>query len=498
MPNSKLTTILASFTPQELGKLRQFAISPLFNNGNRPKRVIDLLEYLTHYHPSFELEALNKPVVYAQVFPEDEEFNKNKLDKLYSETVNLVRKFIITVIELPEQQQDNWLRQIRFFQERKLDSEYKSAVRKLENVLQEVPKDPPYHYYHRFRLEIEKTKFSLRSNDKKSDVNLSAVIQALDLFYCITKMEYCSYYFTQSKHINLRDKKALLLLEEVLETVKENYLAVPVAGTFFHTFPLLNREERGKEKHYTALKKVLEQHAPQISDATFRTLHNIMRNYLAYRYNQGDDDALVNLFELFKDQIQQNSIYQDGHHILASTLQSAITVALKIGEHDWAMDFLLQHQHRINGPDTPSSIFEFNLANIYFYQGHYQKAYDLLPQHHYKEAFYNLAVRRLEVKLHFALSLPLNVIEYRLKAFKSFIHEHKGLLPKDKLDSNKNFVNLLFQIFNIIKRSQQTNFGEAAKIPQAKVEKLIAKLNAEKVIAERDWLKDILQQLRED
>ncbi len=40
--------------------------------------------------------------------------------------------------------------------------------------------------------------------------------------------------------------------------------------------------------------------------------------------------------------------------IIASTLQSAITVALKLGKVEWASNFLEVHRHRLVGADDKS------------------------------------------------------------------------------------------------------------------------------------------------
>ena len=52
-----------------------------------------------------------------------------------------------------------------------------------------------------FKLEKERLKYLLKLNDKKGDLNLPAVIQNLDLYYIVAKMEYCSYLLTRERDI---------------------------------------------------------------------------------------------------------------------------------------------------------------------------------------------------------------------------------------------------------------------------------------------------------
>ena len=248
------------------------------------------------------------------------------------------------------------------------------------------------------------------------------------------------------------------------------------------------------------MKKVLEQYVNLIPKGALRTIHNYMRNYLANRYIQGDSTNLPELFELFKKQIQQGTIYQDGIHIWASTLQSAITVALRLKEHEWAMNFLKQHETRIKGADDTKSIFQFNLANIYFHNEEYQNAEDCLEKFHFRDMFYNLAVRRLEIKLNIETQLSLDVFEFRLKALKSFVYEYKKLLSQNIFESNNNFVKLLMQLFTILKDEDNlySSKNKAKNSRPTRIESLIDKVKNEKAIAEREWLLEKLQTLLVD
>lgn len=225
---------------------------------------------------------------------------------------------------------------------------------------------------------------------------------------------------------------------------------------------------------------VLKLNAGDFPHSSLIVFHNCLRNYIVGRYNKGDNTALSELLNLIKDHAEQSTIYQEGGNIPASTLQSAITVALKLGDYEWAISFLEQHRYRIVGADDTEAIYQFNLANCLFHKGGYYEAERLLANYNFRELFYKLAARRLEIKLYYETKSPL--LDARLDAFKILIHEHKSILTADKIDPNNHFIDLLRQIL------APKTLGN-----QERIKGLIEKLENKKAVAEREWLKEKLE-----
>lgn len=368
MHESRLIQILSIFTSEEMVNLEKFIQSPLFNDGKRPLKVQLLLSYLLPYHPDFQHAGIEKERIFSELFP-DEPFNSGKLAKLSSELVQVVRKFIVIRQEGPFSEYNFWLKQVQFFRERQLDSEFHYAGKKMQKLLDEsVFREMPF-FYRQFSFEIERTKFQVRINDKKGDANLPAVIQSLDIFYILAKLEFCAYILSQGINIHLDATAATKLLDEVLQMARIHYDDIPLVAAYCHIFPLLMNPVDEAEADFQALKKILQRHPGRISKAELKTIHNYMRNYLANRYNHGYADSLSELFALFKEQTDLQTIYQDDFHILASTLQNAITVALKLGETDWAFDFLIKHETRIHGADDAQSVFRIQPCQYLFPSG---------------------------------------------------------------------------------------------------------------------------------
>ncbi|MEO1259685.1 MAG: hypothetical protein AAFZ15_12850 [Bacteroidota bacterium] len=494
MHKSKLVRYLSVFTQKEIKDLSQIISLELFNNGKRPLKVKALIQYLLLFYPGFEAENVTEEQVFEAVFP-DETFKRHKLRKLASESIKVIQHFILFCTPNNQPGIHANMAQVKFFQDRGMDQDFLSAFNRTEKMLETQTLREQEKFYHRFVLETERIKYLLKTNDNKGDVNLPAAIRYLDQFYSLTKMEYCSYLLTQNISTVLDSSQSMILLDEVMETAENHFLDIPVIAAYYHAFPLL-KPGQGNMANYENLKKVLSDKADLISMAELKTIHNYMRNFLANRYVNGDRDCVPEFFSLFKEQIKFGTIYQDGHHIWASTLQSAVTLALWMKEHEWAMNFLQKHKNRIKSADDVEGVYQFNLANIYFHQGKYQEAFETLEKFHFREMFYNLAARRLETKLYYETQLELDVFEFRLKALKSFVYEQKKLLPTDKFDSNNNFSKVMFQVFTILREDEERQFLKLShkKSRTKRIHDLIEKVTQLKTIAEREWL---LEKLRE-
>ncbi|MBI1228448.1 MAG: hypothetical protein GC192_24650 [Bacteroidetes bacterium] len=480
MNQTRLIKILKAFTSTELFQLTQFIQSPLFNDGSRPQKTETLLEQLVKYHPEFKSQDIAKEEIFQVVFP-TEDYVMQKLDKVASELMKVVRKFIAVNASHTMSNAQYWLEQVKFFRERGLDGEFRYAAEQVEKLQQKSMLEEEY-FFRQLVIETEKMKNMVNLNDKKSDINIPEVIQNLDIYYIISKMEYCSYLMTKSISTHLNSPQSFILLDEVLEAARKNYLDVPVVAAYYYSYSLLLK--RNLPEDYEQLKTVLNANNGRFLVGTLKAVHSYMRNYIADKYNQGDPSCLPELFALFKDHAEKGTLLQDSGTILASTLQNAITVALKLGEVEWALHFLEEHRLRLIGADDPEAIYQFNLANCYFYRGDYAVVEHCLANYTYREQFYKLAAKRMEIKLYYETNSPL--LDSRLGAFKIFVHELKSILPPDKIAPNNHFADLMRQII------APKTLGNSAR-----VQKLTDKLETQKAVAEREWLKEKLEKLLE-
>ena len=126
------------------------------------------------------------------------------------------------------------------------------------------------------------------------------------------------------------------------------------------------------------------------------------------------------------------------------------------------------------GTEEKEELIAYLKANLAFHRGQIQEAFTLLPNHKFKDYAYELALRRLEIKIYYELNL--DAVDAKLNAFKNYLFEaHRRHLPTDKYDPNNNFV-------NIVKRMLEMG------LKTEKAHKLKEQLLASRHYTDRNWL----------
>ena len=158
-------------------------------------------------------------------------------------------------------------------------------------------------------------------------------------------------------------------------------------------------------------------------------------------------------------------------------------MALRLKQFDWVEQFIEEHKDRLLGADNPEEVYRFNKANLHFHQQNFDRALDLLSAR-YSDIYYELAARRLEIKIFYEIRSPL--LDSKTEAFKVFgFRQAKRKLPDTPKIGNNNFIDLLRQMTN------PATLGN-----QPRIEKLRKRLKEKQIIAERDWLAEKLNTLR--
>ena len=160
--------------------------------------------------------------------------------------------------------------------------------------------------------------------------------------------------------------------------------------------------------------------------------------------------------------------------LMASSFINIATMGLHANAYDWVGEFIDTYASQLVGTEEKEELIAYLKANLAFHRGHIQEAFKLLPNHKFKDYAYELALRRLEIKIYYELNL--DAVDAKLNAFKNYLSEaHRRHLPTDKYDPNNNFV-------NIVKRMLELG------LKTEKAHKLKEQLLASRHYTDRNWL----------
>jgi len=483
MQKSRLIETLSNFDEEELKRFDRFVRSPFFHAQNNFRDEVLLFEYIQNSLLSSDLTSLDKKSAYHYIYPHAS-FVGGKLDKLMSRLFKSVRNFIsVTYSNQVNNEVQTSLSIARFYRLKGMHKRFQDTIKSLRNSQKEVTRPDKEYYYNQLCIEEEISTYNSLNNRRKGDINLYSTLESLDLHYLIKKLEYTCGLLSQNVDVDLKLKHVHFFSEEIEKSFKTAaYLEVPIVQVFNQAIRLLQSTNDHETDHFGKFKSLLETHREVLPQRMMKAMQTIARNYCVVMYNNGVPRYLAETVSLYKEHLEQGLLYYQ-KKLIPNTIFNIVQLGLELEDYDWIKQFLEDHRNRITGTEYPEEVYRFNMASYYFSTKDFDQALDLLNDQ-YEDTYYNLAARRLEIKIYYEINSPLLVA--KIDSFKVFIFRmSKKLLQEVHNTANNNFINILRQITN-----------PKTKGNDKRIDKLIEKVKEESTISEKSWLLEKLEEMR--
>ena len=481
MHGSKLFEVLKAFDQKELLQLHRFLQSPFFSQSRSNESVLKLFEFILPHASAFADPRLTKENAYAHLFP-GKAYQKGQLEKMMSLLLKEIFRFITYYnAKLGENETSILLNQARFFREKKMDKFFNKAIDQVKKVQRKASRRNKEFYFHQYLVEKEISEFESLFNTRKEELNIPNTLQSLEVFYLLSKLEYICWFLSQNLHFTSQHlQNTLDELEEVLpKLTQKEFFQIPLIQAY--TYAVLLLQGKDEENSFSKLKQLVEQYEDQIPLEQLKALQALTRNYCVVKYNSGELKYFEVAFKLYRLHLEKGYLFYQGG-LLPSTIRNLVTTGLKLKEYTWVYNFLESSKDKITGTKHPRDVYHFNLACYHFALQQYEQALELLADK-YEDIYYRIAAKRLEIMIYFEQDSPLT--DSRLDAFKVFIFRiSKRYLSYTQREINNGFADLLKQIMN-----------PKTKGNDARIAKLIQKIEAKKIVSDKQWLLEKLHDL---
>ncbi len=478
MYKSKLLAYLKALNADELVQLNHFIKSPYFFNGRLPTLAIQLFAYLRPLHPEFPPQKVQKERVFKHLHPQ-QTFDKKRIELMMSKLFKVVEHFIVhhfkDVAGL-----EYHLVLTQFFREREMYHYFDLSIKKMRKQQEEKVRRGDEFFRHQFMINREVMLKESARNLRSSDLNLPSLHQQLDAYYLSNKLDYACHLLAQDKHhLPVEVGDSMKMLNHLKPLFEEGFLKeVPLIALYTEAFLWLADEQAPSANFVQSLRES----SAAIPIDQLKTIHALYRNYCIRRYNENEKEYLPYLFEIYCLGLEEGILFNNGG-LLQSTLQNMVSLGLKLKKYDWVYQFLETYKDKIVDSNVPHEIYANNLACYYFELKSFNKALDCLAQD-YEDTYYKIAAKLIEIKIYYEQKQDL--LEYKMQAFKLYIYRSSNaLLPEVHKEGFKHFIDLLKQICH------PSTFNNGKRI-----EKLMSKLTSHKILAERAWLKEKLEELK--
>lgn len=356
----------------------------------------------------------------------------------------------------------------RIYRGRKLEKSSKQAFRfSVENLENQPLRDGSY-LLQRFQLEKEYGQWT--NVLPNAAPNLQETSNALENLFLAEKIN-LALTMLAHKSINQVANYDQGMLDLVLKYTKErNLLDEPAIGLFYYAFMAVSNQE--EEFYFDKLEQLIQEQMPRFTQNELRTLYIAALNYCIVKSNKGRPEYSRRAFELYRKGLEKHILIEN-NRISRYTFGNAIGYALRIGEFDWAEQFINDFQHLLDEKEQ-NSIANFNLARIYYAKGDLDAAQRLLTQFEYNDMFFNIIAKTMLLKIYYEQD-ELDAFESLLESMRIYLQRKEALDPTRKV-AYKNMISLMKKLINI------SPYSKAQKV---KLKEQIASTSS---LMEREWL----------
>ncbi|MFN0037651.1 MAG: hypothetical protein ACKVUS_21525 [Saprospiraceae bacterium] len=464
MEKTLLWEAFASLTSAEAREFGKFVRSPFFNARQQP---ILLFDYLDACRRAALLP--NEPDAAAFL---NKAAGGVKVRQANSALLALLEKYLA----YGEKFQDEGRAKIRLaaaYRKRNLGKHFNITLREARQSREHQPWRHA-DYFHDLNL-VEWERYQFDTGTLRTEVfNLQATSDLMDTAFVARKLRLAC--LAASHQTVFKAEYRIGLLNEILAyTESENLLGTPAVGLYYFCYKF-QTDLAGAEGHFEQFRVLLAASAEAFPPDELRTLYLLAINFGIKKINQSAEGWLRATFDLYQGALARKLLLENGQ-ISRFAFNNIIAIALRVGELDWAEQFILEHKSLLERQwrEVTASL---GLARVAYARRDFKTALLNLQRSDYKDLLNNLAAKTLQLKI-FYESGEFDLLENHLKGMKNYIRRHTSI--------GYHRTN-----FGLIVAYTQQMMGLDFKKTEA-VEGLRSAIAGEEILTEKEWFLEMLK-----
>lgn len=269
------------------------------------------------------------------------------------------------------------------------------------------------------------------------------------------------------------------LLSDYAQRVQEHEFSFAQSAIRFQQMLLQMFEDFENDDHFYRALGLLEANYQAMPKKDLRYYYIAIINYAIKKFNLGRKIFTKELFHIYTLQIKHGVVLNEKQQIEPYAYKNITTLALQNQEFAWTRKFLEDYKPFLPKEERDNA-YQYNLANYYYFTGHFKQCLQLLQTVQFTDVYYNLDARSIILKIYFE-EKEWNLLHDHAFAFKAFVLRQQDISDYHK----KGYLNLIkwanklsTSVFDTRKRAQ-----------------LSEKIAGEKNIRELKWLMAQLEKL---
>lgn len=334
------------------------------------------------------------------------------------------------------------------------------------------------YFFKKYCLEQEADLFFIQQQQRSYDDSIQKLVDNLDLFYLTEKLKNSCEMI--NRRVIIKADYKLWFIDHIIYLVEQNhsyFKQFPTVMVYYTIYKMLTEPEN--DLHYQQLVSRLEIESDKFSKEEARSMYNYIRNYCIRKVNEGNQNYLKELFELFKVLINKQLILRS-NMILQWDYKNIISVALRNKAYAWTEQFIHQYKAHLD-PKYRENALSYNLAYLYYEKGQNDKAISELHKVEFDDIFYHLDAKVLLMKSYFDLEEE-NAFHSLVDSFRIYLRRNK-LITRHQQVIYQNFIRLAAKLFRL-----KINLKLHGKQDKKKLDRLRREIVNTKGVANVSWL----------
>ena len=439
MVKSKLIQTLKKMDKNEFFQLEKFVHSSFFNTN---ELITTFFDYFKNEYPDFNSPKLAKEKIYAHLFPQ-QSYDARKMIYLMADTYKLIVEFIGQM-----EYQTNLIAQKKLkangLKKKGMLKEMHKELDAIERTIFDNPVKDLNYFSDLYDIESKRYTSGLPVPHPTSKKNLEAVMDYLDKFYALGKLQFGTEIISRQGILN-EDYGDILFFEKVKKIVATGFSQEnPQIDLFYNIIQLL---ETNDEQYYWELKRLFFEKQESLDNETKRDILSYLVNYTVKNNKSERSYFIQESYELtkfgFENQIYGEFIKNTGH-----VFHTLVINGSHLGEFEW-LDNFMATVGNMPGQGYSDDIIIFAKANILYHKKDFMEARLLLLNYTFKREPDKVRAKSMLIKILYEEYLnddslyPLFLST--LQAFRRFLIRNKKL-PHKKVVPYLNFLKYIKEL----------------------------------------------------
>jgi hypothetical protein len=473
MQKNKLLILLYELDTIEQNAFIRFLNSP-YHNSNQI--LCHLGEYLLMHIRKHNNILLDRPTIWQDCF-NPEPFDDDKLRKLQSQLIKLLEQFYAF-----ESVKNDYLA-LSYF-----TLEYASNHSKKNLLNFSVDR---YHRTNKSKsLSTKNSLFSylneniifkqISENSRRySKSNLEILIELLESIFYSEYLKHVSHLKTRDWEKNDYVDSTLQFLKNRIENRTIDWSQYPGIEIYYRI--LETHTDFENEDNFTILRSLIKENSYLFETSEAKSMYEWLINFCVYKLNRGYMEYVHQLFDIYKEFLQNELIYEDGK-LHDYNFKNIVTTGLRAKEYDWVQYFIETYADKVPEEQRANTV-AYNLAQLNFYRGNFKGVLTLLQEVEYDDLTYNLGAKSMLMATYYELD-ELEPLYSMLDSFKVYLNRKQSIIPHDFRVLYTNLIKYIKQLISI-------RHGEIERI-----DKFISDVKKAGSVASANWLLEKAEELR--